>query len=138
MLILDKHCRRSAPGCAAIQNTAIDVMIARSLDVNIDCQTAQELIPAFLLDVLEAGEQTALLDHLRTCAACRTEADSLRAGTNQLGLAAPDAGEPAPRVKQRMLVVFRSGQAARKPTSTAPRVTWRWRLSSHQPLWRCC
>ena len=96
--------------------------------MDIDCQTAQELIPAFLLGVLEAGEQTALLDHLRACAACATEADSLRAGADQLGLAAPDAGEPAPRVKQRMLAAVHETTRQHPATQPRPRraFTWRW------------
>ena len=40
------------------------MFIEGRLNVNIDCQTAQELIPAWLLDVLEADEQTALRGRL--------------------------------------------------------------------------
>jgi len=105
-------------------------MIAKGLDVNIDCQTAQELIPAFLLGVLEADEQTALRDHLRSCATCRAEADSLHAATDLLGLAAPDVGEPASRVKQRMLAAVHETAEPRATVhlSSRPRraITWRW------------
>ncbi len=93
-----------------------------------DCQTAQELIPALLLDVLEADEQAALLDHLRTCAACHAEADSLRPLTDQLGLAAPDAGEPAPQVKQRVMASVHATARPRAAVQAKPRraFAWRW------------
>jgi hypothetical protein len=96
--------------------------------VNIDCQTAQELIPAFLLDVLEPDEQTALRDHLRTCAACRAEADSLRVGTDLLGLASPDAGALAPRVKQRVMDVSHETATPRAaiPPQRRRTIAWRW------------
>ena len=70
-----------------------------------DCQTAQELLPAFLLDALEVEEQLALLNHLRSCRFCRAEADSLRPVVGALGLAAPNAGTPAPNVKLRVMSV---------------------------------
>ncbi len=92
--------------------------------MGIDCQTAQELIPALLLNVLEAAEQTALLDHVGTCAACRAEANSLRLVTDQLGLAAPDAGEPAPQAKRRMLAAVHD--MARPPAKPRRVTAWRW------------
>ncbi len=94
--------------------------------MDIDCQTAQELIPALLLEVLEAGEQAALRDHLRLCAACRAEADSLRAGTDLLGLAAPDAGEPAFQVKQRLLAAVHETTQPRVAAQPRRAITWRW------------
>jgi hypothetical protein len=96
--------------------------------VKIDCQTAQELIPASVLNVLEADEQTALLDHLQMCASCRAEADSLRPVVDLLGLVAPDAGEPAPRVKQRMLAGVHATAKPRPAARPQPRrsITWRW------------
>ena len=71
--------------------------------MKIDCQTAQELIPASVLNLLDADEQTALLDHLQTCMSCRAEADSLRPVVDLMGLAALDAGAPASGVKQRVM-----------------------------------
>ncbi|HTP07578.1 MAG TPA: anti-sigma factor [Anaerolineae bacterium] len=94
--------------------------------MNIDCQTAQELIPAFLLEVLEADEQTVLRDHLRVCAACRAEADSLRAGADLLGLATPDAGEPAPRVKQRVMAAVHETSGTRVAVQPRRSIAWRW------------
>ncbi len=94
--------------------------------MTIDCQTAQELIPALLLDALELDEQTALHDHLRTCAACRAEADSLRAGTDLLAFAAPDAGAPSLRVKQRMLAAVHETTQPRTAVRSRRVITWRW------------
>ena len=68
-----------------------------------DCQTALELLPASVLDALEVDEELALLEHLRTCAACRAEADALRPVANSLGLAAADAGQPSPQTRLQVM-----------------------------------
>lgn len=68
-----------------------------------DCTTAQELIPASLLDALDVDDELALLEHLQACAACRAEADSLRPAANALGLAAPEAGEPSAATRVRLM-----------------------------------
>ena len=73
----------------------------------INCQTAQELIPASMLDALEVDEELSLLAHLRECAACRAEAEALRPVANSLGLGAADAGRPAPQVKAQCHVTDR-------------------------------
>jgi hypothetical protein len=67
------------------------------------CQTIQELLPAYLLDALEIDEELAVLEHLRTCEACRAEADALRPVANTLGLAASDAGRPSPHTKLQVM-----------------------------------
>ncbi len=68
-----------------------------------DCQTVQELLPAYLLDALEVDEELAVLEHLRACESCRAEADALRPVANALGLAAPDAGRPSPQTKLQVM-----------------------------------
>lgn len=68
-----------------------------------DHQTIQEWLPAYVLDALEIDEELAVLEHLRTCADCRAEADVLRPVANSLGLAAPDAGQPSPHAKLQMM-----------------------------------
>ncbi len=68
-----------------------------------DCQTALDLLPASVLDALEVDEELTLLEHLRTCAACRAEADTLRPVANSLGLAAADAGQPSPQTRLRVM-----------------------------------
>jgi hypothetical protein len=89
---------------------------------HIDCQIAQELIPASMLDALEVDDELSLLAHLRECAVCRAEAEALRPVANSLGLGAADAGRPAPQVK---LNVMSRISAVPKP-QTAPLIQHRW------------
>ena len=42
-------------------------------------------------------------EHLRDCSNCRAEAESLRPVIGLMGLTAPDAGAPSPRLKQRLM-----------------------------------
>jgi anti-sigma factor RsiW len=69
----------------------------------LDCKTTLDLIPAMLLDALDADETLAVQAHLRDCSNCRAEADALRPVVGAMGLAAPDAGAPSPKVKQRLM-----------------------------------
>jgi predicted anti-sigma-YlaC factor YlaD len=69
----------------------------------LDCNATLELIPAMLLDALDADETVAVQAHLRYCTNCRTEAESFRPVIGLMGLAAPEAAEPSPRVKQRLM-----------------------------------
>ena len=73
------------------------------MSVKMDCQTAQEFLPASALDALEVDEELALLEHLQGCAACRAEADTLRPVANSLALVAADAGQPSPQTRLQML-----------------------------------
>ena len=86
---------------------------------------AQELLPASGLDALEVGEELALLAHLQACAACRAEANALRPVANSLGLAAADAGQPAPQI--RMQVMTRIGVSSRSQTTLLPQRRWVFR-----------
>ena len=83
-----------------------------------DCQTAQELLPASMLDALEVDEELALLEHLRKCAACRAEADAVRPVANSLGLAAADAGQPSPQT--RLQVMSKIGTVPKPRTAPLP------------------
>ena len=85
----------------------------------IDCQTARELLPASVLDALEVDEELALLDHLRTCATCRAEADALRPMASSLGLATVDAGQPSPQA--RLQVMSQISSLPRPQTAPLPR-----------------
>jgi hypothetical protein len=69
----------------------------------LDCETAQELLPASALDALEVDEELALLEHLRVCPDCRTEAESLRPVANSLGLAVGDVGQPSPQARLQLM-----------------------------------
>jgi len=83
-----------------------------------DCQTAQELLPASVLDALEVDEELALLEHLQACAVCRAEADALRLAANSLGLAAVDVGQPSPQT--RLQVMSRIGAVPKPQTAPLP------------------
>lgn len=74
----------------------------------LDCQTAQEWIPASVLDALEVEEELALLDHLQTCAACRALVDTLRPAANSMGLAVADAGQPSPQTRLQVMARIES------------------------------
>ena len=91
----------------------------------IDCATARELLPASMLDALEVDEELGLMEHLRTCAACRAEADALRPVASSLGLATMDAGQPS---LQTRLQVMASITSLPKP-QTAP-------LPQHRSIFR--
>lgn len=84
----------------------------------LDCNSTLDLVPALLLDVLDAAEIRAVREHLAACEKCRAEADALRPVANSIGLAAPDRGEPAPRVKQQLLAKI---DARPKPIKEARR-----------------
>ncbi len=90
-----------------------------------DCTTAQELLPASVLDALEVEEELALLEHLQTCAACRAEANALRPAANSLGLAAADAGSPSPHT--RLQVMARIGSVPKPQTAPLPQRRWTFR-----------
>lgn len=91
----------------------------------IECQTAQELIPASMLDALEVDEELSLLAHLRECAACRSEAEALRPVANSLGLSSADAGRPAPQVK--LNVMSRISSVPKPQTAPLPQRRWVFR-----------
>jgi hypothetical protein len=91
----------------------------------INCQTAQELIPASMLDALEVDEELSLLAHLRECATCRAEAEALRPVASSLGLGAADAGHPAPQVKAN--VMSRIGAMPKPQTAPLPQRRWVFR-----------
>jgi hypothetical protein len=90
----------------------------------LDCESARELIPALLLDALEVDEAVAVLEHVRMCQACRTEADTLRPVVGVIGLTAPDAGAPPLKVKHRLMTMV--GETLRsQPTSRTRRPIFR-------------
>src|SRR5690606_28262945 len=62
------------------------------------CPEWQAALAAWLTAEIGPEEEAALLAHLDGCAACRTEADSLHAGSATLLTAVPDAAETEPYV----------------------------------------
>jgi predicted anti-sigma-YlaC factor YlaD len=85
----------------------------------LDCNATLDLIPAMLLDVLEADEALTVREHLRACPTCRAEAESLRPVVGLMGLAAPEAAEPSPKVKQRLMA-----QISTRPKPVAQPRRW--------------
>ncbi len=69
----------------------------------LDCNATLDLIPAMLLDVLDADEALAVREHLHVCARCQAETESLRPVVGLMGLAAPETSAPSPKVKQRLM-----------------------------------
>ncbi len=61
-----------------------------------------ELIPAYALGALDAGEAAAVRLHLETCAACQAELAAYEAVVDALPLAAAES-EPAPALKGRLM-----------------------------------
>ena len=76
----------------------------------LNCAAADELLPGSLLDALEVDEAVALAAHLRTCARCRAELDSLRPAIEALALSPAQTGTPAPQVKQRLMSQVRASK----------------------------
>ena len=88
----------------------------------LDCNATLDLIPAMLLDVLEADEALTVREHLRACPTCRAEAESLRPVVGLMGLAAPEASAPSPKVKQRLMA-----QISTRPKPVAQPRRWFFR-----------
>ncbi len=74
----------------------------------IDCEQADELLPAYMLDVLDVEEAVAVATHLRTCERHRNEWQTLRPIVDSLALSAPVAEMPPTAIKQQLLLQIRS------------------------------
>lgn len=85
------------------------------------CATVLDLIPEFALGTLGGDERALVLDHLRSCATCRGEADHLATVVDEIVATAGDR-EPPPGFEQRVL-----GRLTEPVTRTA--------VPSHRP-WR--
>ncbi len=90
----------------------------------LDCEKTRDLLPASLLDALEVDEAIAVMDHLRRCPACRAEADSLRPIVGAMAFSTPDAGNPSPQVKHRLMTQI--GESVR-PKPIVPARRWVFR-----------
>lgn len=90
-----------------------------------DCETTRDLLPALLMGALDGDEAVAVTAHLRTCPACRAEADSLRPIVADLALAAPSAGAPSPRVRERLMTLAHESVHGR-PIEPVRRAGFRW------------
>jgi Anti-sigma-K factor rskA/Putative zinc-finger len=74
----------------------------------IDCEQADELLPAYMLDVLDIEEAVAVATHLRTCERHRNEWQTLRPIVDSLALSVPVADKPSGAIKQQLLSQVRS------------------------------
>jgi predicted ChrR family anti-sigma factor len=72
------------------------------MEVNHGADTFAELLTCYAFDLLDADESQAMAEHLRQCAACAAELNSLRETAADLPYALPDVN-PHPRVRERVL-----------------------------------
>lgn len=80
----------------------------------------QDLLPAYSIGSLEAGDRSRVEEHLISCLICRDEAHAFEAIAEQLSLAAP-AAAPSPDLKDRLMQRVHSARSreqvpARKPS----------------------
>jgi anti-sigma-K factor RskA len=94
-----------------------------------------DLLPVYVLGVLEADEVRHVEAHLRGCAHCRAELRSLQIVTDHLALTAPPA-VPRPEVKERLMLRLASpagaGRERARPGIREVRPSWGQRLL---PAW---
>src|SRR5262249_30334382 len=85
----------------------------------------KEMIPARALTALDAAEAQALNEHLENCAECRKELDGWQATAAALALG-ENAGEPSPKVRERILDEVRKEREAPPvvPFRSSPRNFW--------------
>jgi len=72
----------------------------------VTCAAVRDRLPELALDALPAADAAAVERHLGWCAACRKEAEDLRAGAAVLPLALPPAA-PDPDLEERVVGVVR-------------------------------
>ncbi|MBP6786437.1 MAG: anti-sigma factor [Candidatus Promineofilum sp.] len=78
-----------------------------------------ELVSAYALGCLDAGDAAAFSRHLETCAHCRADLPAFRGVADALLLAAPDA-RPSPYVRERLLALAGGGNASIRPLEPRP------------------
>ncbi len=74
----------------------------------IDCEQADELLPAYMLDALDVEEAVAVATHLRACEHHRREWQLLHPVVDSLALSVPIVDQPAMAIKQQLLSQVRS------------------------------
>jgi hypothetical protein len=101
-----------------------------------NCERIREQIPGALAGRLDRATREALVEHLESCAGCRTEVAELNAvwrGLETLKLGMDDAPDAGAKLRfQEMLAAYQAGMAAGQPAARKPRVTW----FPAQPVWR--
>jgi hypothetical protein len=101
-----------------------------------NCERIREQIPEALAGRLEKATREALVEHLESCAACRTEVAELNAvwrGLETLKAGTDAAPDPGAKLRfQEMLAAYQAGMAAVQPATRKARVSW----FPEQPVWR--
>jgi anti-sigma-K factor RskA len=90
-----------------------------------------DLLPAYSLGSLDAGETRHVEEHLAGCLICREESRSFQAAADQLGLAAP-AAAPSADLKDRLMQRVQSTRPQPRTQVQAPPQPWFERLL---PAW---
>jgi anti-sigma-K factor RskA len=90
-----------------------------------------DLLPAYVLNSLEADEVRRVEEHLSTCLICRNESSAFQATAAQLSFAAP-AAMPSPDLKDRLMQRVR---ATRPPTRVPVQPSARSWLERLLPAW---
>jgi len=92
------------------------------------CEELDELLAAYALDAVDAGERAAIEAHLAGCRRHDVALAELHSTAGSLPLAAGE-GNPPPRLRARLLDAFDAGLAVqRPPVSLEVRARGRWPL----------
>jgi anti-sigma-K factor RskA len=91
----------------------------------------QDLLPAYSIGSLEAGDVSRVEEHLLSCLICRDEAHAFQAVAEQLSLAAP-AAIPSADLKERLMQRVRSTRRREQDPAPRPSRPWWGRLL---PAW---
>src|SRR5919205_312593 len=90
-----------------------------------------DLLPAYVLNSLEAEDAQRVEAHLSSCLICRTESNAFRAVADQLSLAAPSA-TPSLGLKSRLMERVQATRPQPRPAPEAPARSWLERIL---PVW---
>lgn len=83
------------------------------------CEEAFDLLGAYALDALDAGEQAAVAAHLARCPRCQAELDRMEGVVGLLGTA-PAPLAPPPALRTRLLDELHAVQADPAPSAAVP------------------
>jgi hypothetical protein len=101
-----------------------------------NCERMREQIPEALAGRLDKTAREALVEHLETCAGCRTEVAELNAvwrGLESLKAGMDVAPDTSAKVRfQEMMAAYQAGMAAGQPAVRHRRVAW----FPAQPVWQ--
>ena len=99
-----------------------------------NCERIREQIPECLAGRLDKAAREKLVEHLETCAACRTEVAELNAVWRALESLKPAAAEPA--MKARFMEVLEAYQAGAGQASDLPKAAGRSAWFPVTPVWQ--